>query len=66
MSTMNTELYDALKSAGAEENKAREAAKSVAQYDKDMAEIKASQMLIKWMVGFNLAFTVAVVWKIFG
>lgn len=65
MSTMISELYDALLSAGADETKAREAAKAVAQYDKDIAEIKASLMLVKWMIGFNLAFTLAVVLKVF-
>ena len=34
---MNTEVYDALVDAGADETKAREAAKSVAQYDSDIA-----------------------------
>ena len=60
MSTMNSEVYDALVDAGADETKAREAAKSVAQYD--IAEIKASLLLIKWMVGFVLAFVVALAW----
>ena len=62
MSTMNSEVYDALVDAGADETKAREAAKSVAQDDSDIAEIKASLLLIKWMVGFVLAFVVALAW----
>ena len=65
MSTMNSEVYDALVSAGADEAKAREAAKSVAQYDSDIAEIKASLLVLKWMVGFVLAFVVALVWRDF-
>ena len=65
MTTMISEVYDALISAGADEVKAREAAKAVAQHDKDIAEIKAGLMLVKWMVGFNLAFTLAVLWKVF-
>lgn len=66
MSTMNSEVYDALIDAGADEIKAREAAKSVAQYDSDLAEIKASLLVIKWMVGFVLAFVVAMTWQVFG
>jgi len=62
---MVTEVYDALISAGADEQKARAAAEAVAKYDKDISEVKANLMLIKWMVGFNLAFTMAVVWKAF-
>lgn len=65
MSTMNSEIYDALLDAGADETKAREAAKSVAQYDSHIAEIKASLLLLKWMVGFTLAFVVALVWRTF-
>ena len=65
MSTMNSEVYDALLSAGADEVKAREAAKSVARYDADIAEIKASLLLLKWMVGFILAFVVALTWRVF-
>ena len=66
MSTMNSEVYAALVDAGADDDKAREAAKSVAQYDSDIAEIKASLLLLKWMVGFTLAFVVAMTWRVFG
>ena len=72
MSTMNSEVHDALLSAGADEAKAREAAKSVARYDSDMgdiktslADIKASLRIIQWMFGFTLAFVVALTWRVF-
>ena len=65
MSTMNSEVHSALVDAGADEEKAREAAKSVAQYDSDIAEIKASLLLLKRMVGFTLAFVVASTWRMF-
>lgn len=65
MSTMNSEVYDALIDAGADKNKAREAAKSVAQYDTDIAEIKASLLVLKWMTGFVLAFVVTLTWRVF-
>ena len=65
MSTMNSEVYDALIDAGADETKAREAAKSVAQYDTDIAEIKASLLVLKWMSGFILAFVAALAWRVF-
>ena len=66
MSTMNSEVYDALIDAGADETKAREAAKSVAPYDYDIAEISASLLVLKRMAGFVLAFVVALVWREFG
>ena len=66
-------------SAGAEETKAREAAKSVAQYERDMsgirddladmkvniAEIRSSLRVMQWMFGFTLAFVVALTWRAF-
>ncbi len=54
MSTMNSE------------DRAREAAKPVARYDTDIAEIKASLLLLKRMTGFTLAFVVAMTWRVFG
>ena len=65
MSTMNSEVYDALVSAGANKTKAREAATSIVRNDTDIAEIKASLLLLKWMVGFTLAFVVALTWRVF-
>ena len=65
MSVMNSEVYAALVDAGADEDKAREAAKSVARYDADIAEMKASLLLIKWMVAFSLAFSTAILWRVF-
>lgn len=65
MSTMNREIYDALVDAGADEAKAREAAKSVTRHDSEIAEIRASLLLLKWMTGFTLAFVVAMAWRTF-
>ena len=46
MSTMNNEFYDALIDAGADESRAREAAKSVVCNDTGIGEIKASLLLL--------------------
>ncbi|NWG30302.1 MAG: DUF1640 domain-containing protein [Rhodocyclaceae bacterium] len=32
----------------------------------ELAPVKADLLLLKWMIGFNLAFTMAVLWKVFG
>ena len=66
MTTMIAEVYDALTDAGASKEKAEAAAKAVAQYDRDISVIKGDLQLLKWMVGFNLAFSMAMLWKIFG
>ena len=61
LTTMITELYDALKDAGADETKARKAAETVAAYENRFARIEGDLGIVKWMVGFNLAGTVALV-----
>lgn len=69
MSTMIAELYDALKEAGASDEKAR-AAMAMADYDsrfnridQDLALIKAGIVVLKWMLGFVLAGIVTLVFK---
>jgi len=61
MTTMITELYDALKDAGATEEKARKAAETVAAYESRFTKIETDLGILKWMVGFNLAATVALI-----
>jgi hypothetical protein len=63
MTTMITELYDALKGAGADEEKARKAAETVASYENRLVETDLA--ILKWMVGLNLAGTVALVFAQF-
>ena len=72
MSMMISELYDALKEAGSSEDKARLAASAVADFNEAIndikqviKELKGELTLPKWMIGFNLAFTMVVVWKVF-
>ena len=59
MTTMIAEVYVAFKSAGADDDKALAAASAIADYQRDIAELKGDVKLIKWIVGFNLAFSVA-------
>ena len=76
MATMISEVYDAFKEAGASEDKARKAAEAIASYDtrfykieSDIATLRTETRgefnLIRWMIGFNLAMTVAILWKVF-
>jgi hypothetical protein len=58
---MISELYDALKSAGAPEDQARKAAEVVAGYDNRFSRIEGDLTLLKWMIGFNLAVSVGIV-----
>lgn len=58
-----SEVSDALKEAG--EEKARAAAEAIAGYENRFAKIDQDLAVIKWMAGFNLALTTAVLWKVF-
>lgn len=69
MATMISEVYEAFRAAGAPDDKAREAAEAMSSENlatkADVNDIKATQRLHSWMIGFNLAFTMAILWKVF-
>lgn len=65
MSMMISELYSALIKAGAPEEEARAAASAVADYKDDIETVKTDLLLLKWMVGFNLAFSLGILWRVF-
>ena len=69
---MISEVYDAFKEAGASEEKARKAAEAIAGYENRFAKIDerfaipdGRLVLLQWMIGFNLAMTLAILWKVF-
>ena len=55
MTVMVTEVYDALREAGASEEKSRRAAETPAQGDQRFARVDTNLAVRKWMVGFTLA-----------
>ncbi len=68
MTTMIAEVYDALIAAGSPEDKARKAAEAIAGYENRFAgleqrlvHIEGELKLLSWMVGFNLAGTVGLI-----
>lgn len=72
MPVMSGEVYDALTEAGASQDKARKAAEAVAGYENRFSTIEGrltkldgDMTLLKWMVGFNVALTVAVLARLF-
>ena len=65
MSVMIAELYDALKEAGASEEKARAAAKTMADYENRFNKIDAELQLMKWMIGGCLALSGTVIGLLF-
>lgn len=72
MSSLNIEIYDAFRAANVPDEQARKAALSINSEIKtestnikiDIAEIKSELKLLKWMIGFVLAFCVAILWKL--
>jgi len=59
------EIYDALIEAGASEEKARAAARAMTNYDRHISKLESDINLLKWMVGFILAITVAILFRVF-
>ena len=71
MTTMIAEVYDALIAAGSPEDKARKAAEAIAGYENRFAaieqrltRIEGEIKLLSWMVGFNLAGTVGIIFML--
>ena len=62
---MVSEIYDALVAAGAPEDKARKAAEALTKNEDRLAKIEGELLLIKWMMGFVLAFQVGIFAKLF-
>ena len=58
-------LRDALLEAGASAETARKAAKEVASHESRLAGIESRLATLTWMVGTNVALTVAVLFKLF-
>ena len=72
MALMVGSLYDALKSAGVDDDKARKAAEEVAGYDSQIGQLdrKVTVLdgrvnLLQWMVGTNIAVSLTILWRVF-
>ena len=66
---MIIEVYEAFIAAGVPGEAAKKATQALSSESlatkADMQKIEANQLLLKSMLGFNLAFTMAIVWKVF-
>lgn len=65
MTFMITELYDALKDAGADEDKARKAAESVTAYENRLADLASDFRVLKWGQAATFGMTIAILVKLF-
>ena len=65
MTTLNTELYDALIAIKVPEKKARAAAQAIVDSNKDIADMKADLRWLKWIVlGFLIPLNIAIFLKL--
>ncbi|WP_207458770.1 hypothetical protein [Azospirillum sp. SYSU D00513] len=55
MSILIAEVYEALKEAGASEEKSKAAAKAIAEHEGRFSKTEADLLVLKWMVGAILA-----------
>jgi len=62
---MNSEIYAALIDAGSSEEKAKAAAVSVTDYERDINDVRSELRLIKWGVGLIIAAEVLPLMKSF-
>jgi len=65
MALMVGSLYDALRSANVAEDKARKAAEEVADFQKQIGDVRTDIAVQKWMLGFVLASNVAILLRVF-
>ncbi|ORE89889.1 integrase [Aurantimonas sp. 22II-16-19i] len=65
MALMMGSLYDALRSANVDDEKARKAAEEVADYQKQIGEIRTDLAVLKWMTGIGVAGIVALLVRSF-
>lgn len=60
MALMLSKTYDAFRVAGAPDDKAREAAEEIAGFEVRLSGIESDVKLLKWMAGFNVALSMAI------
>jgi hypothetical protein len=58
MPIMIAEVYDALREAGASEDKSRKAAEVLAGFENRFAKIETDLTVLKWMVGTSIVLIV--------
>ena len=65
MSVLQTEVFEAIRAIDIPEDKSLKAAAALSRRDDDVNSIKSELSLVKWMMGFVLAFQVAIFVKLF-
>ena len=65
MSVMQSEVFEAFRAIDIPEDKALKAATALSKRDDDVSSLKSELLVLKWMMGFVLAFQIAIFAKLF-
>jgi len=65
MTTLHGEVFEAFRAIDVPEDKAMKAATALSKRDDELYAMKTDLLLVKWMLGFVLAFQVAMFTKMF-
>ncbi len=65
MTVMQTEVFEAFRAIDIPEDKALKAAAALSKRDDDVASLKTDTAILKWMMGFVLAFQAGIFAKLF-
>ncbi|MDR3463236.1 MAG: integrase [Beijerinckiaceae bacterium] len=65
MSLMQSEVFEAFRAIDIPEDKALKAATALSKRDDDVSSLKSELLVLKWMMGFVLAFQIAIFAKLF-
>ncbi len=65
MSILHSEVFEAFRAINVPEEKALKAAEALNKRDDDVTVLKSDMVVLKWMLGFVLAFQIAIFVKLF-
>lgn len=65
MTVMHSEVFEAFRAIDVPEEKALKAAAALNKRDEDVSSLKSDMLLLKWMLGFVLAFQVGIFIRLF-
>lgn len=65
MSTMDTDVYNAFRSLGVEDEKALKAAEALSRRDTDVVGLQKDFAVLRWMVGANIGLSLVIIGGVF-
>jgi len=65
MTTLQSEVFEAFRAIDVPEDKAMKAATALSKRDDEVSSLQADMLVLKWMLGFVLAFQLGIFAKLF-